>query len=455
MALRSKFRATNVSTIKEKDQEIAESLGRKGKQYTEYLKIEDGENLFRIYPPHPEDMGGGDVFAEPKVVIFLPMLVEEKDDKGNVIMERGRPRLIEKNKSVFNSRIHGGLEKDLVEEYIKLALKNFDEELERVQDPEEQLEIKDKIELIKGNFSKKIQGLKFNQSWVMYVEKIRGTEKKFGLLEIKPAVKNRLNELAVATDTADSPIAMDPFTDPDEGRAIKIIYDSKAKQISDYYKTEIDSAFEKKNINGAIYNMPRLFPLTDERLEEFIKETPLAQKFRNVFTQRDFQLQITGLEYFDNKHKLGIFNSPEFIEILEEISVTVPEDKESTENLDKVSSHQYDEDDYAPIDVGERVNEDFESKDEFDLMTRKELHQWHRDNQTGIQIVPTMSDDQIREYARNFVQDMEMADVSEDEEEQNVPESEEAKQEVVQEKVEEQKMSARERIAAMKKKLSK
>lgn len=422
---RSKFRATQVDVAIKKDEELKQTLGKK--EYTSYLKIDDSKsgNLFRIYPPHPYEMGGGDVFAEPKVVCFLPMLVEEKNDKGEVVTDSmGRAKLVEKQKSVFNSRIHGGLEKDLVEEYVKYALQVLEEKAKMVQSVDEQLKIQNQIEAIKGSYQKKINGLKYNQSWVMYVDKItfdeeRNISKKFGLLEIKPAVKNALNTLAASTDSQDNPISTDPFTDPDHGRAIKIFYNPKPTSGSSntYYTVVFDSVTElKKLADGSSISANRTFPLSDKELEAFSEEEPLAKKFRGVFSQRDFTLQMNGLELFDKKHGIGIFNTPEFVSIIEEIAVTVP-DKEEDEEEDQPAQRAVRETASAPIqaekplpayqDYDEDVEEDSKTQsDIFDLMTRKELGQWHRDHKTGVQITPVMSDDQIREYARNFVEDM-------------------------------------------------
>jgi len=326
MALdRSKFKATSVAATVQKDAELSSSLGRNNDR-VDYLKWNNGSNLVRIYPPHPEEDGGSDVFAEAKVTVWLPMMVAQKDANHQEMLDpkTRRPIMKEGAKSVFNSRIHGGTPKDLVEEYIAFSRERLTEDLKVCQDAKSKAFIEDKIEAITGNFMKKVQGLKYKQAWVIYTDHIVGGVPKFGMFEIGPAIKDRLNSIAASTDTGNDPLATDPFTDIETGRAIIVTYDKEAKQAKDYYKVELDNAIENTIINGKTYPLPRMFPLSDEQLEKFMKATPLAKKFRNVFKRRDFDLQLEGLEFFDSKNQIGTFEDQTWLGICEEISAYYP-----------------------------------------------------------------------------------------------------------------------------------
>lgn len=400
MALdRSKFKATSVAATIQKDEQLSTQLGRDGGIKTDYIKFENGTNVLRIYPPHPEEDGGGDVYAEPKVVVFLPMMVVQKDDKGQDMVDAKtrRPIMKESLKSVFNSRVHGGTSKDLVEEYIAFSRQNLEEEIKQCQDSKTKLFLQDKLEAITGNFMKKKQGLSFKQAWVMYVDKITGSTAKFGILEIGKAIKERLNSIAASTDTTNDPLATDPFTDIESGRAIIVNYNKDAQKPVDYYKTELDNAMIAEVIAGKTYQMPRTYPLSDDQLERFSKATPLAKRFKNCFKKRDFELQMEGLEFFDQKNQIGTWDNPIWLNICEEIAAYYPDEEDVAKLI------QDNEQNEQPLGVDQTIIKTQEpSGDQFDLMTRKELAAFAKLNQTGIVIKPIMSDDQVRDFIREW-----------------------------------------------------
>lgn len=440
MALdRSKFKATSIAKAVEQDQEIAASLGKSRSGFTGYIKLEDGVNIIRIYPPHAEEDGGGEVFAEPKVTVFLPMMVPERDSQGQEIIENGRPKLKEGVKSVFNSRIHGNTEKDLVEQYVSIGLKKLEREMEGQSDPKKVAEITEKINRLKGNYALKIQGLNYQSKWALYADRIVGKTATFGTLEIGAAIKERLNSLAASTDSENNPLATDPFTDIEEGRAVVITYNKSATKPQDYYKTELDAVMEDAVIAGKTYKMPRLFPLTDEQLEVFDKAEPLKKRFVNVFSRKDFNLQMEGLEYFDQKHKIGLFQDDEFIAVCEEIDGYYPDDTTNEEDGSGVIETQAT---HAPVVADEPEH------DMFDLMDRKELGDWHRANKSGVIVKPTIKDDQLRDMAREHLAAMEEEGGLEAEE-VNSNEDDSQAEETQVEEVQTTKTTTLSRIAAM------
>lgn len=418
MALdRSKFKSTVVATIVEQDKELASSLGRDGGSYSKYIKFEDGDNLLRIYPAHPEEDGGGDAFAEPKVTVFIPMMVPERDGNGQVIIENGRPKMKESVKSVYNSRIHGNTPKDLVEEYVKISIENLEEDLKICQDPVVKSQIVEKLNRLKGNYALKIQGLNYKSAWVMYVDRIVGNSRTFGPVEIGVAVKEGINTVAASADSGTNPLATDPFTDLDSGRAILVKYNSKATKPQDYYKVSLDNALIPTTIAGQTYQLPRTFPLTDDQLEQFMKVTPLAKRFKNCFTRRDFELQFEGLSFFDTKYGIGTFQNSTFLSVCEEIDAYYPEmPEEGEENSQETSAPIT----ASPIDTSTAnvAQQQEETGDAFDFMDRKELTDWHKANKTGVLVKPTMTDDSLRDLARQFSNPVSHEEESSNEEQQ-------------------------------------
>ncbi len=296
---RSALKATSVAKSQEADELLSSKLSDPSR--TEYLKIADGSNIFRIFPPHPDS---GYTFTVPRVVHRLPILVDELDDKKN---KTGKKIFI--YKSVFNSKVHGDAPNDLIEEYKRLA----EEKARRISSNSDTQ--KEYLRPIYGFFSKdktkSIQGITPQETWICYASKIVGDNVINGRLEIKKAVKNRLNQIS-ALETDGDPLGTDPFTDPDDGRAIKIVYNSNADKPQDYYQVEI-YAPTIKGSRGQI----QLFPLTDEQLDWFSQVTPLSEIYQKCFTRRDFELQLEGLQNFDKMHKMGIFESEEFLEIVD------------------------------------------------------------------------------------------------------------------------------------------
>ena len=422
---RSKFKTSSAAAMKQADQETEAVVKNKENVNADYLKITPGSNKFRIYPYHPD--GGGDTFAEAKVIHWLPTEVAERDSNNNVVNDpkTGKPKLKRTSKPIFNSKIHAGTKKDIVEEYIsfaeKIAKETYNDENQR----------KAFLEPIFGNFAKKVNGITARASWVVYADKIEGTGKKvFGRLEIGKAIKQRLNAIA-ANESSSEPLGTDPFTDINDGRAIVVIYNKEADKPQDYYITEIDSSFDK------VSKMITLYPLTDEDLDKFEKYPSLASMLKNSYKRKDFDNALKGLKMFDDDNELGIFGYDEFLDTADEISQLYPEDGEAAVEAEEVSG------------------------DKFDQMNREELKAFIRDNKTGHVVRKEITDDMIRVQLREWeLGDEESVEEAVEEKvvsqtESNISTDEagdlpwEKKTEEATETLEEPKLSTKEKIALM------
>ena len=367
---RSKYKATSVAAAKQADQEVAAITGSKEKGLNaDYLNIKegDGNHKYRIYPPHVSDEGV--LYAVPKGVHWLPCEVPSKDKNGNFIKDKNDKNVTEiKNRPLFNAKIHGGKKKDLVEEYIafadKISRETYNDEKDR----------KTFMEPINGGFDSKYDGILLRQTWVMYVDELMNGKKMFGRLEIGRAVKERLNKIA-ATESASEPLGTDPFTDPEEGRAINIIYDKNAKKAQDYYSTEIYAPLVPGG-KGQI----QLFPLSDSDLEKFETYPSLKKMFINVYDRKTFDTTLKGLKVFDDEHELGIFGYDAWLDVIEELSNEYPEGEDSSQEQGKE-----------------------EKGDEFDRMDRDELKDYNRENKLGIIVNKTITDDAFRDQIRAAV----------------------------------------------------
>ena len=399
----SRFKGTNMQALKTQDQKVSKTIGEtSGKQRAGYLEIDPGNNYFRIYPHHNavREMAGedipkndkGETFAENRVIYYVPIMVEDKDDKtGNVKKDaKGRPILIEKMKQVFDSRVHGETEKDLIDEYIKFVnayAAEYIEENERAAF----------LEPIIGNWSKRISGLSAKSSWVVFADKItpRGKDAsgleqlydlKFGKLDFGKAVRYGLNSLS-AQEEANQPLGTDPFTHPEEGMAVNIIYNPNADKPQDKYSVGF---YAPKLGKGQV----KLFELSNEQLEQLLEFDSLYVQYKNVYSKRDFNIALEGLQNFDSKNSYNLIGEPAFVEVIEEIAAYYPD--EDSENESSESDEQAgDNADDEQVTGGEQ--------DQFDLMTREELKMWHKVNKTGLLITSKHTDDMIRDSAREIV----------------------------------------------------
>lgn len=430
--LRKRLKPVPVSTLVSDDAELDKVLGREKNSNDDLIKIRDGMNIFRLYPPHEpiDKFGKVNPFAEPLVVTYVPAYVNEKDDRGNFIKDaNGAIKKKLSRKPVFNAVIHGKrtvtgqpATKDLVEEFIKIAVKNSQTMFE-AKDEEKR---KKYLEPIYGVYSpdpnKRVEGIMYSTKWTIYVDLIEGgVPTRFGRIEIGKSVKNDINSIS-AIESNDEPMGTDPFTDLDEGRCLKILYNSKATQAADYYTVSIDSTTEMMELSsGKKVPVLRTIPITDERLEIFAKAKPLSEIYRNVFSRRDFDIQLTGLKMLDSKYELCVFDTPEFQAIAEDIVKHYPIDeaKEEKEVVDE-SKLEGTTSEHEPLDPQDSLisgktlgsvvekkelsstQQRVEETDMFSSMTRDELKEYSIEAMTGILLKPTsvMSDDDLRNELR-------------------------------------------------------
>jgi hypothetical protein len=332
---RTKAKATSVAALQaqERDHETKRPSNRNNFDRN-YHTVKEGDNWYRIFPAHPKELDGGDSFAEPKCVTFLNVAVPKRDDDKKVIEGEFEVKL----KPLFNSKVHGNVGKDIVEEYMTVA--------KTVAIPEftgDDTETADKIwGLItgyrdsKGNFH---PGVKPQDTWVAYAVPITGFTdtgeailgSDIGLLEIKKSVKTKMNERAIefAADDINSP---DPFSDPDDGICVNITKKGSGK---DAYGKELHTVKEGKFDRRLIPT-----PLSDELLEKWSQMDSLKKLFVNSFKRSDLEKQLDGLKRFDDElskkgFAIRVLERPEFLEVAEELLTLVPEDEQQEEKEEK------------------------------------------------------------------------------------------------------------------------
>lgn len=303
---RTKYQPTKMTEVKAQQKEVNKKIGYSDNESIKWLSLDEGINRVRIYPKHP----GTKSFSYPVVKHWMEQEIE-KDGKKEV-----------KRRSIYNSKTHAGTEKDIIEEYIDFVTKQL---MEEIPDEEE-------LKLRLQPLSHWKTGIKPKTEWVMYASLLDKKGKpEFGFLSLSNATKEKLNSLAV-DEEADEPITIDPFTDIDKGKVVKILYNPNSKDFKDYYKI----SFYIKD------DMVIKYPLSDKELETFAELDSLESLYTNNYTGKDFQKALNALRMFDEKNKFNVFDHDDWLNICEEVAEYYPEegvkDKEETKEETKEST---------------------------------------------------------------------------------------------------------------------
>ena len=123
-----RFKPTPLATIKERQQEVSKITNQyeqtSGDGLKRKLLNQDGTYKIRMYPTH--DVPGATA-CEPKVIYWIPAYVNEKDDQGQWIkLSDGSYKKRLGQRPVFNAKVHGGADFDLIDTYIELTKRKAD-----------------------------------------------------------------------------------------------------------------------------------------------------------------------------------------------------------------------------------------------------------------------------------------------------------------------------------------
>ena len=140
---------------------------------------------------------------------------------------------------------------------------------------------------------------------------------------------NEIEKLYAAFDSEDEPLTIDPFSHESEG--VPLVFD----KYRDERGRTAYSISDKKNLSRSATYMDfvKQFAVTPEQMDTLNQAESLTDIYTNVYTKRDFGLAMTGLQVFDEKHGLNLFENDNFLEIVETIAMAYekePEEKEES-----------------------------------------------------------------------------------------------------------------------------
>lgn len=326
---RSKFKTSN--SLAQQEKELASKI--KSNSFNNslpgWIEIkDDGDYLLRFWPTPVEDS----YFMVPTMVHYLDMELDKWED-GELVLENGVPVREVRKGTVFNSRIHGNTEDDIVEAYIAFVQKLADDLY-----GEDKKKKKEYLKHIlgyneKGKYTGGITGVLDYVAYASLMKKnAKGeyVEEEFGRVRIKPSVRKQMLKLSAGEDGEEG-LSTDPFSDPDDGFIVKITKDSVAgkKDPSNYYQVSWCS----KNYVPVKWSLPEGFEDKYDDLQT------LTETYENKYNAKDFGNAIDGLQRFDTTHKYGAFSYDSFMEICEAIAATYP-DEDEEESQEKEESQE-------------------------------------------------------------------------------------------------------------------
>ena len=313
------------------------------------------------------------------------------------IMKEGK----EARRKVPNAIVHGLQKCDIIDSYVEFATRF----LKAGSDDDATAKIK-ALTAYEG-------GIDGSFGWTCWVKKVGDDDIK--LWDFKKQVRDQLNELAMSEDD-DAPVEVDPFTDPDTGKLVKVKYNSKPdkKKGQLHYKVELGDVSE----------------LSDDELEVLMKKKPLSEKFRGNYTMEDFELSLEALELYDSEHDINMFEDEEWIAKVAQIKSDLEGSlsgvsKKSKETKTTTASSTSAKKATPPVkkvevveevdevsDEVEEVAEEVAEGDELDGMDREELKRYIGKNGYASDVIvrKSMSDDDIREAIRTHVYSLQEAE---------------------------------------------
>lgn len=327
---RSKYKGASIASVKKVSDDAKKNstkFGDYGGDFIKFFEVKEGSNWLRIAPAHdPND--------SPYIPVRTTMLkckVEKRDAEGNIIA--GEFEI--KNKKIFIAPFHCErdennqpiIKKDVVEAYIGFVIRQAEQLHGKGTDS-----FKKYLNPVNGYMAsgKWVSGIKPSTNFVCYGW---DDNKDLKRAELYEGWMKRMNEISLQESSGDGVLALDVFSDPDTGLPLSI---TKGKDDKGKTKYTLDAVKIARGENWEDF-FKRCNP-TDEMLMKFSEAKSLKELYIGVYTKRDFDLAMDGLQRFDTEHGFNIFANDDFMDEVEAIAVLVPEKKEKEEKVETKAS---------------------------------------------------------------------------------------------------------------------
>lgn len=284
------------------------AFGNQGGRASFYTVNKEGRYELRVLP----SVKGEKPYISRKVVkLPIECPIYDKDGK-----DTGKKEV--RQKDIFTSDVHsdkmGG--KDAVMIYIDFvyALAND------IQDSDEKKKF---LAPITGYFNRQKQwvwGVSPNLNYVCYVY----VEDEIHRFDVRPQWWKKMKNISLERSN-DNVINIDIFSDCDEGYPLIINTTLNEKGKSQFdISCGLPDASKRESWDDFFLRTR----VPDNILQELEELPSLEDQYKDVFSRKDWDMQIEGLERFDKQNGFEIFQNDEFLNALEELEKLVPEDDE-------------------------------------------------------------------------------------------------------------------------------
>ena len=382
---RKKFGGSTIASVKQASEEAKKNNVYFGdsSSVTGFHKIKDGKNWIRVAPT-----GDG---TTPYVPVRSALLKCEVDvfKDGEKTGEKEV-----KNKKLYIATQHSPkladgtniIKSDPIELYIRFVFDMAEEQFDKDKDGKVKF-----LSPVNGYRDKKgdwHSGIKPQTDFVCYAFDDTG---KLGRLSLNQAWMKEMNKISL-NKTDDDVMAIDIFSDPDEGFPL-IISKGKEKDKNSKEKTVYDISSEDLKKGESWDTFYKRVSISDKQLMELSEAKSLQELYVGNYSKRDFDLAIDGLRRFDEEYKYNVFDNDDFLTELEAIAETVPEKKEEevkeNKDLDKVFDRE------NPKNTSKS-----DSKEEPvpPIMMKKFLRQYISENYGDDQQLPELTKEQLKQW---------------------------------------------------------
>lgn len=301
---KSKFKKQSIEDVEAEVKQAEKTMFKGSKSYTGFATVQKGKNVFRVVPA----MGKAYVACK---MSKLRVEVPTYDENGKVTGKEV------KDKNVFCADIHGNSllkGKDPIVLYCDYVRKKASEEYQ--DDAERRKFLNPIMGYKKGN--KFVWGINPTLAYVCYV--YQGS-KDFARLQLYGTWMKRIKEISVEMSD-DETVSFDIFSQLEGAYPLVITMGEDDKGKKTY---SLSAGIPKKGQTWDDFFEETVIP--DEDMEYFLNEVPtLEEIYKDVYSQKDFNMALDGLKRFDEENGYDIFADDGFLTEIEEMAALIPED---------------------------------------------------------------------------------------------------------------------------------
>lgn len=310
---KSKLKKQSIEDVEAEVKQAEKTMYKGNKSYTGFATVQKGKNVFRVVPA----MGKAYVACK---MSKLRVEVPTYDANGKVTGKEV------KDKNIFCADIHGKnllKGKDPIVLYCDYVRKKASEEYQ--DDAERRKFLNPIMGYKKGN--KFVWGINPTLAYVCYV--YQGS-KDFARLQLYGTWMKRIKEISVEMSD-DETVSFDIFSQLEGAYPLVITMgeDDKGKKIY-----SLSAGIPKKGQTWDDFFEETVIP--DEDMEYFLNEVPtLEEIYKDVYSQKDFNMALDGLKRFDEENGYDIFADDGFLTEIEEMAALIPEDSDKEDEDDE------------------------------------------------------------------------------------------------------------------------